>query len=230
MRSGPAHTEGQQAVQDADPLAAALAAYLGALGFSFEPDGLSPWLLLVPVLFLELGSALGVVLVRSLSEGGHVRSMGAGVSGNGPPNVSGPSAVEPAEPAVRSEQTPDTPNPLETGLSGPQQTPKPDTESTPTVAQKRTRKRTPAKGASRTPPKGPSGPKGGHRRRRGPDSNVVDLLERNGGRVSGGQRGIAKSLGLSRSRTNEVLHDLSSRGVVNLSTGRTGTVVSLAVA
>jgi hypothetical protein len=225
VRSGPAHTEGQQAVAEADPLAAALAAYLGALGWAVGTDSLSPWLLLVPVLFLELGSALGVVVVRSMRD-----EVSAGVSGNGPAGVSGSLAVGPVGVGVRSEQTPDAGNPPKPGLSGTQQTSEADTEAAATVAQKRTRCRTPAKRKPRTPRgPGPSGG-GGHRRKRTPDSNVVDLLERNGGRVSGGQRGIAKSLGLSRSRTNEVLHDLSSRGVVKLSTGRTGTVVSLAVA
>lgn len=67
LRSAPASTDRQPAVKDADPLAAALAAYLGALGWAVDPDGLSPWLLLIPVLFLELGSALGVVVVRSMA-------------------------------------------------------------------------------------------------------------------------------------------------------------------
>ncbi|WP_072387007.1 hypothetical protein [Hyphomicrobium sp. CS1BSMeth3] len=224
LRSAPAAADAQPAVKDADPLAAALAAYLGALGWAVGPDGLSPWLLLIPVLFLELGSALGVVVVRS---------MDAGVSGNRPAGASGPLSVEPVGPDVRPEQTADARNPLNPGISDTQQTAKPDTEVAPTVAAKRTatagKKRTPANGKSRTPPKGPTGPKGGHRRKR-PASNVVDLLQRNGGRISSSQRGIAKRLGVSKSRANEVLHDLSSRGVVNLSTGRRGTVVSLAVA
>lgn len=151
--------------------------------------------------------------------------------------MSGPPAVAVSDPPtfdpVGLQQTPDTRNPLNTGISDTQQTPKPDTEFAPTVAAKRTakagKKRTPTKGKSRTPPKGPTGPKGGHRRKR-PASNVVDLLQRSGGRITSSQRGIAKRLGVSKSRANEVLHDLSSRGVVNLSTGRRGTVVSLAVA
>lgn len=218
IRSAPVATEGQLAVAEADPLASALAAYLGALGFSFEPDWLSPWLLLVPVLFLELGSALGVVVVRS---------MDAGVSGNDPPKVSGPSTIDPVGPSVRPDQAPDDRNPLKPVIFDTQQSPKADTNSPPTDAVKRTRKRTAAKRKPRTPPKGPTGPKGGQRR---PHSNVVRLLQRNGGRLAGGQRGIAKSLGMSRTRTNEVLHELRDSGVVRLSTGRSGTVVSLSAA
>ncbi len=230
VRSGPAQPDGPSAVKDADPLAAALAAYLVALGWSVGAEGLSPWLLLVPVLFIELGSALGVVVVRSVSA-----SEAPKLSGNSPVGVSGRLAVgvseiEAGEP-VGTQQTPDAKNPLKVGTSEPQQTPKPDTAASPTVAQKRTpsprKKRTTVKAKPRTP-KSP-GPRGGGGQRK-PHGNVVRLLQRNGGRVSGGQRGIAKSLGMSRTRTNEVLHELRNSGVVKLSTGRSGTVVSLAVA
>ena len=51
------------AVRDADPLADAVAVYAGALGWKLDAGKLLPWLALVPVLFLELGSALAVVVV-----------------------------------------------------------------------------------------------------------------------------------------------------------------------
>ena len=54
-------------VRDDDPGASALATYLAALGFSIAPDLLSRWLALVPVLALEVGSALAGVLVQALS-------------------------------------------------------------------------------------------------------------------------------------------------------------------
>ncbi len=59
--SGPA-----QVVQAADPLAAAIATYAKALGWEWSAEGLLPWLALIPVAFLELGSALAVVAVRSV--------------------------------------------------------------------------------------------------------------------------------------------------------------------
>lgn len=52
-------------VHDADPLAGAVATYAAAIGWSFTPEEALPWLALVPVLFLELGSALALVVVRA---------------------------------------------------------------------------------------------------------------------------------------------------------------------
>jgi hypothetical protein len=57
------------AVQSADPLADAISAYGAALGFTMKSDQLLPWLALVPVLFLELGSALAIVVVRGAGPG-----------------------------------------------------------------------------------------------------------------------------------------------------------------
>lgn len=54
-------------VKDADPGASSLSVYLAALGFSFAPDLLSRWLALVPVLALEVGSALAGVLVQAVA-------------------------------------------------------------------------------------------------------------------------------------------------------------------
>jgi hypothetical protein len=59
MAAAPAATE-------PDPLASALAVYLAALGWDLQPGTLAPWLYLIPVFFLEFGSALGVVLVRAV--------------------------------------------------------------------------------------------------------------------------------------------------------------------
>ena len=91
-----------------------------------------------------------------------------------------------------------------------------------------TQKRTPRK-KKRTRGKGGQGGGGGQqgKRRLG---NVVDLLKARGGRIEGGQRAIAKTLGLSKSRVNEVLHELAAAGAVSLATSRSGTMVSLAAA
>jgi len=53
-------------VKVADPGASSLATYLGALGLSVSAEVVATWLNLVPVLALELGSALAVVLVASI--------------------------------------------------------------------------------------------------------------------------------------------------------------------
>jgi uncharacterized membrane protein len=74
---------------------------------------------------------------------------------------------------------------------------------------------------------GHGGPKsGGHRM----PQNVVDLLKERGGRIEGGQRGIGRLLGLSKSRVNELLHELAAAGTVVLSTSKFGTTVQLATA
>src|SRR5262249_42394154 len=51
------------ATQVADPGSTALVTYLGALGISVSSEVVSQWLNLIPVLALELGSALAMVLV-----------------------------------------------------------------------------------------------------------------------------------------------------------------------
>lgn len=53
-------------VQSGDPLAGAVAVYAGALGWSWSAEAVLPWLALIPVVFLEIGSALAVVVVRSI--------------------------------------------------------------------------------------------------------------------------------------------------------------------
>ncbi|MEZ5842784.1 MAG: helix-turn-helix domain-containing protein [Hyphomicrobiaceae bacterium] len=49
----------------ADPLASAVAVYANSLGMRWEPAHVAPWLLLVPVLFLELGAALSLFVARA---------------------------------------------------------------------------------------------------------------------------------------------------------------------
>jgi hypothetical protein len=50
----------------ADPLATATAFYLGAAGYRFDAADVSIWLYLVPVLFLEIGSAFSMIVVRAM--------------------------------------------------------------------------------------------------------------------------------------------------------------------
>ena len=56
-----------QAVKEADPGAKALATYLALLGIVVAPAVLSEWLILVPVLALEIGSAFAGILVQSVT-------------------------------------------------------------------------------------------------------------------------------------------------------------------
>jgi hypothetical protein len=50
---------------EADPLAAAVATYAAAAGMPVKAEALLPWLALLPVLLLEVGSALGLFVVRA---------------------------------------------------------------------------------------------------------------------------------------------------------------------
>ncbi len=61
-------------------------------------------------------------------------------------------------------------------------------------------------------------------------AQVVELLKARGGTLEGGQRGLAKMLGLSKSRANELLKHLAAAGEVVVSTSRTGTRAQLASA
>lgn len=60
LASGPA-------VRGVDPGSTAIATYLGTMGYVVQVETLGQWLILVPVLALELGSALGMVLVSAVS-------------------------------------------------------------------------------------------------------------------------------------------------------------------
>jgi hypothetical protein len=57
---------------------------------------------------------------------------------------------------------------------------------------------------------------------------LISLIRERGGVLVGGQRTMAHALGWSKSKTHELLHALAGDGFVQLTTGRTGTVVRLA--
>ena len=56
---------------------------------------------------------------------------------------------------------------------------------------------------------------------------LLGLIRDKGGVLIGGQRSIARTLGWSKSRLHDVLHDLAHAGLVKLTTGKSGTVVQL---
>ena len=145
----------------ANPAAVALGVYTAALGFPTSPNELAPWLALIPVLFLEFGSAFGLLAVRQLA------------------------SSSPGKPL-----------------------PPPNSDTGRTVAC--------------SDDEDDRGPKLGAR--------VLKLIETSGGKIEGGQRGIAKALGISKSRVNELLHELAVAGRVRLDTCRKGTTVRLAPA
>jgi uncharacterized membrane protein len=61
----------------------------------------------------------------------------------------------------------------------------------------------------------------------GHEAKVVRLLKASGGKIEGGQRSIARALGISKSPANELLHELAQTGLLSLSTSRSGTTVAL---
>jgi hypothetical protein len=65
----------------ADPAAEALSIYLGLLGITVLPATLTEIMILVPVLALEIGSALAVVLARSVAAGDFGKASEKGASG-----------------------------------------------------------------------------------------------------------------------------------------------------
>ncbi len=148
---------GANAVGAADPLAFVLSAYGRAIGFEAAPDTLAPWLALIPVLFLEIGSAFALMAVRT--------------------------APRPARDNTVADESTAPP-----------------------------------------PPGDVQPPADGH----AAGATVIELLKAKGGELKGGQRGIAKALGLSKSRANELLHELARAGRICLETSAHGTSVRLA--
>jgi hypothetical protein len=82
----------------ADPGAAALASYLTTFGVAIPAGVVSEWLVLVGVIALELGSALSIVFVRSVS-GGHRSAPSTGRALQVPAAPAHTKAVDRQEPA-----------------------------------------------------------------------------------------------------------------------------------
>ena len=59
-------------------------------------------------------------------------------------------------------------------------------------------------------------------------ANVVELLRERDGKLEAGQRAIGKLLGVSKSRVNQVLHELADAGALILDTSRPGTRLAIA--
>jgi hypothetical protein len=183
------------AAKAADPASSALATYLSAIGIAVPVGLLSEWLVLVPVLALEVGAALAIVLVQAVSDVRRVEEVKR--------------VVEQKQSVQQGEARADTKSRSSPGDQAP----------------KHAMKRTHAKARKRTRGRDDKGGSGGQKGKR--FGNVVDLLKAKGGQIRGGQRGIAKSLELSKSRVNEMLHELAAAGAVRLKTARSGTTVAL---
>lgn len=92
---------------EADPAAAALTAYLAVLGVPSEAETLSKWLALVPVLALEVGSALAAVLTGGTVTRRERPRSAAGAPSSATASDFGAEAIS-APPETSTAQTPST--------------------------------------------------------------------------------------------------------------------------
>jgi hypothetical protein len=73
-------TRPREAFAVADPGAVALTTYLGELGFVVQPGIIAQWLVLIPVLALEVGSALAGILAGSLVSEGSSQALSTSIA------------------------------------------------------------------------------------------------------------------------------------------------------
>lgn len=181
----------ESATSSADPLASAVAAYAGAAGHPVQADAVSPWLALIPVLFLEFGSALSLVVLRAVSA--PAPSQRTPADGLGTNTELGFAAGE--LPTHPGQQTPASGEPEGSGKTNveplrPARKPKADEQK---IA-----------------------------------AAVLAFVAGCGGKTFAGQRAIARAVGYSKSRVNEVLADLAAAGQIVLRPTPQGTAVALA--
>jgi hypothetical protein len=174
------------AAKVADPGSAALSTYLAAIGFVIPSGRLSEWLVLVPVLALELGAALAVVLVQA---------------------VSGP----PAAPETTSQVEQKVDSRAETQLAQPSSMPAATVDSKRPATKPHAVSK--AKGRKRPSKRRlgqPSAVSKADAERR-----VVDLIKTKGGRLDDASvRGVAKLIGGRKSTVHSALAGLLAAGVV----------------
>lgn len=97
-------TDGTPAVDKADPGASALSAYLAVLGVSVKPEAVAEWLVLVPVVALELGSLFAGLLVAPSSTANLATTRGDhGNHGARRPTTTATTATTPATTSERPQ-------------------------------------------------------------------------------------------------------------------------------
>lgn len=174
-------------VGEADPLASTVSAYANALGWQPTADKIAPWLVLIPVLFLEFGSALSLAVLRCSSQ---TASIAPSAAGSGCPVVQ-------SLPVPPPKQSPASDQP-EAKLKG--------IEPTAEISPPRNRHRADAKLAKA----------------------LIEFLKSRGGSTVAAQRSIAEAIGASKSRVNELLHELAANGQIALRTSFAGSTIELA--
>jgi hypothetical protein len=189
-------TEAAAHVKAADPASAALATYLGSLGFEVSATKLTDWLVVIPVLALEIGAALSAVLVQSVS-GGQRPGPSLPASSKSPPQ---------GEAAGRARESVDRQTPAPAGEAKEART----VHAGPKSRSRRTSTRTATDGSAK--------------RRLGPVTTmtradaagrIVDTLKQRGGRLHGvSVRGLASLVGARKSTAHNAIAALIAAGTV----------------
>jgi hypothetical protein len=180
-------------VREADPGSAALATYLASLGLDVPVSRLTDWLVLIPVLALEVGAALAGVLVQS-AEGGHRPSM--------------PKDTPQPQPRQSHAARP-------VDILAPESAPQPHRPRNVPPSANSAVSRTPRKRATMDRP---SSRRLGHATvatKVGAQQAIVSTLKEHGGRMDGASvRGLAALIGAHKSNVHNALGALIATGVV----------------
>ena len=177
------------AVKSADPASAALTAYLATIGVPVPAGLLSDWLVLVPVLALEIGAALSLVLIQAVSGSSAVQAA---------PKTANVVDAEPAEP---HQHTAAQPGSLPTARVD---------NKTPATKPKRASKAKRSKRANRRRLGQPAPAS-----KEAVKLRLVDSLRAEGGKLDDASvRGVAKLIGAKKSTVHNAVAGLIASGVV----------------
>lgn len=194
--------------------AAALVSYLAAVGIETTTDRLNKLLVLLTVMVVECGGGVSLAIAVSLSADARKSRKAE----NRDPVTAGNGQMTPVSGSVGhladicpSARTPDT-RTAEAPQGG-------HLSKIPLAAEPLRCPPVVSASTGQSPDTHPFSASG---------VRLLSVLRERGGVLAGGQRTMARMLGWSKSRLNEVLHELAECGAVKLMTGSRGTVVQLA--
>ncbi|MFM9943033.1 MAG: hypothetical protein ACKVP7_26480 [Hyphomicrobiaceae bacterium] len=200
----------------ADPAATAIVSYGRAVDLGLDPEAVTQWLLLVPVIALEIGSAFAVLLAGGGSRAGH-----------------SPRSSVPTSAAVGRQMAADAAND-----AGPNEVALKPVAAVPSAYPA-------AIVAAAVPAMAPAGHVSSSSEAVGggapageyvtvmppaqPEARLLAVLRDGAGRWTGSQRKLAGRIGLTKSGANVLLSRMARRGQITVKTRpRKGTVVRLA--
>jgi DNA-binding IclR family transcriptional regulator len=199
--------------------AAAIAGYLGALGWSVDPEALNKVLALLAVLVVELGGGASLAIGVALASHSTDNPSATGGATVAPDRVFGSARAT----GCRRAPAPSTPTEHERATM-------PSTAREPKQNCGEHNATSPSASCehNRAPP-----PRTARehvvtgRDHKASGARFLAHLAERGGLMVTNQRAVAKTMGWSRSWAHAVLHDLADAGVIQLRTGKSGTVVKL---